>query len=138
MKLSTDCDLLVLTCIDFRFPNKIRDYLDQRGFANDYDLHTLPGASLGACCDQFPHWQTTFKDIIGLAKQLHNIKKIMIIDHQDCGAFHNLVARPENDEHEFTLHQSQASTTKAWLQSQFPDLEHELVYMDLDGNVKPL
>ena len=138
MTSRSTCDLLVLSCIDFRMPGHTKAYLDSIGHTGNYDLHTLPGASLGACCDQYPHWQQTFTDIIGLAQNLHSIKKVLIIDHADCGAFHNLVRRPHDDADELDLHQTQAQKTYKWFKSANPDLEIEIVFMALDGKVTPM
>lgn len=136
--LKTTCKYLVLSCIDFRLPNKIRDYLDVRGLKEEYDLHTLPGASLGACCKQYPHWQTTFSDIIGLAQKLHSIDTVIFIDHQDCGAFHNLVDRADDAAGEKQLHANQARLTKDWFTKTYSHLQCEFVYMTMDGEVTPL
>ena len=128
------CKLLVLTCIDFRLPDHITAFLNQQGYNRDYDLNTLPGASLGPCCESYPHWRQTFANIIEIAQKLHDIQKIMIIDHHDCGAYHTFVNQPENDDHEKELHTTVSKKTLDWLKEAYPELDVEIFYYQNDGS----
>ena len=78
MKNSHHCKALVISCIDFRFVTKIGEFLTAHGLRDNYDLITVPGASLG------------FSDIvktITTSINLHNPDEIYIFDHEDCGAY---------------------------------------------------
>lgn len=101
-----DADAIILTCIDFRFIDIIVKFMIDNGHINDYDQFTLAGASLGynTALNMDPYsqystnipsvndpptntWKNTFNQHIDLSNKLHNIKKIFLIDHYDCGAY---------------------------------------------------
>ena len=72
---------LVITCMDFRLIDDAVYFLNSKGYNNNYDELILAGASLGYNQTKFESWKKTVDDHIGLAKKLHNIKEIIIIDH---------------------------------------------------------
>jgi len=72
------CKALVISCIDFRFVSKVRDFLTSHELKEDYDLVTVPGASLGI---------EKVTDSISTSLLLHEPENIYIFDHEDCGAY---------------------------------------------------
>src|SRR5262249_15851386 len=76
-------DLLLLTCMDFRFFVKIADLM--RGIK--YDHVVLAGAALGAVVPRKEHWHKTFFDHVELAVKLHEVPAILVMEHRDCGAY---------------------------------------------------
>ena len=72
------CKALVISCIDYRFVTKVRDFILNRGLDGSYDLITVPGASLNL---------ETIMDNIDTSIRLHNPSEIYIFDHEDCGAY---------------------------------------------------
>src|SRR3989344_83529 len=78
MSEAYECKILVISCIDFRFVTKLRDYLVDQDLKGSYDLITVPGASLNI---------GEVLETIGLSFKLHNPKEVYIFDHEDCGAY---------------------------------------------------
>ena len=78
MKNDHQCKALVISCIDFRFVTKIRDYLEDQDLIDNYDLITVPGASLNL---------NKVSESIATSIKLHGPAKIYIFDHEDCGAY---------------------------------------------------
>jgi len=78
---------LCVMCIDYRLVNKAITFFDGRVGVKEYDLVALAGASLAAVGPAFPGSNAAFWDHIGIAKSLHNIKKVVILDHRTCGAY---------------------------------------------------
>lgn len=72
------CKALVISCIDFRFISKIRDFLVKEGLKDNYDLITIPGAALSI--------EKAASSII-TSLNLHDPDEIYIFDHEDCGAY---------------------------------------------------
>ena len=91
---------LLLTCMDFRYPQAIVEYMDKQGLTGDYDHVILAGASLGAGLDTepwiLPHWRDTFFDHVDTALKLHSITMVYILDHRDCGAYRVFRGLPED------------------------------------------
>lgn len=96
--LAHKAEALLLTCIDFRYPHAIIEYMDGLGLHKNYDHVILAGSALGATLDSGenarPHWQRTFLDHLDIARDLHDIKKVYILDHRDCGAYRVFLGLP--------------------------------------------
>lgn len=76
---------LLLTCIDYRYSKRIVDAMQRFSPAVPYDQFILAGASLGACV---PHWQDVLVEHVKVALSVgHNIERLVILDHRDCGAY---------------------------------------------------
>lgn len=101
-------EVLLLTCIDFRFFPLISRKMRQVGLQGKYDHFILAGAALGAtldfnadhlppaappdckCAPLLPrlHWQQVLIEHLQLALKLHStIHRVIIIEHRDCGAY---------------------------------------------------
>lgn len=82
---SQDVPILLLTCMDSRYPRRIIDAMDSLGWRGKYDQLILAGASLGVVHKR--EWQVTFLDQLGFAIAHHKVSEIYILDHRDCGAY---------------------------------------------------
>src|SRR5579883_3167088 len=78
---------LAVTCIDYRLVDDAVRFFDSQKLTKDYDQVSLAGAALAAVSDKFPSSNAAFWDHIGIAKQLHHIRKVIVVDHRDCGAY---------------------------------------------------
>ena len=78
---------LALSCIDYRLFDSTIELLKKDCHVDAFDHTILPGASLGYNQDTYENWPPTFIDQVDLALKLHHIKKIVVIDHEDCGAY---------------------------------------------------
>ncbi|HEX5703975.1 MAG TPA: hypothetical protein VFX97_12295 [Pyrinomonadaceae bacterium] len=76
-------DVLLLTCLDFRFFVKISNLMKDI----KYDHVVLAGAALGGVVQGKEHWHQTFLDHVDLAVKLHEVPAILVMQHRDCGAF---------------------------------------------------
>jgi len=83
---SGNYDAMVLTCIDPRFPEPTINYMKSRDMVGKYSQFTFAGASIGVVAPAFKAWHKTFWDNLAASIQLHNIPKVIAIDHRDCGA----------------------------------------------------
>lgn len=92
-------DTLCVTCIDYRFVAKDVTWLTtELGLAFDnYDIVALAGASLAAIKTAVPQTTAGFWDQIKIAIGLHHIKKVILLDHMDCGAYRVAYGTPPID-----------------------------------------
>jgi carbonic anhydrase len=135
---AAETDILLLSCMDFRLIDDMVRYMDGRGLTNKYDHVILAGASLGALTDKYPAWGKTFFEHVEVAINLHKIKKIMVIDHRDCGAY-KVILGPDSmkdPDTERATHQAQLFALREVLKGKHPALEVELLLMALDGTVE--
>lgn len=105
-----EAEILLLTCIDYRFFSLIAEKMKCKGWEGKYDHFILAGAALGALLDfnndHLPepkppkvkpalpriHWQQVFIEHLQISTQLHtHIKTVMIIEHRECGAYEEFV-----------------------------------------------
>lgn len=131
---------LVLNCMDFRLIGAVADYLKARGLAGKYDQMTLAGGAIGVMSDQTAAWAETFWQHVSLARTLHGIGKIIIIDHRDCGACKAFVGRDCADirDAETVTHMKWMEALADEIKTREPGLDVELLLMDLDGTVEAL
>ena len=77
---------MVLSCIDPRFQPIVYNYLKKKKLIGKYSSFTIAGGSLGVTDVKFKKWHKTFWDNIETSIKLHHIKKLIVINHRDCGA----------------------------------------------------
>jgi carbonic anhydrase len=131
-------DALLLCCIDYRLVDETERYMTRRGLRNKYDQVILAGAALGALSPQYPAWGTTFWDHLGLAIELHQIHKVMLMDHRDCGAYKVILGEDlsKDPARETTVHAGKLKELATAIVKKHPKLEVELLLMALDGKVE--
>nr|WP_255548868.1 carbonic anhydrase [Thermoleptolyngbya sp. PKUAC-SCTB121] len=129
-------EALVLTCIDFRFVDLEQSFLSGQHLDQAYDWVTLAGASLALTGFPHPAEAEAFWDQLALSRQLHNISKVVIIDHQDCGAYASVYKQPFSDLiSEQNLHTQYLTQAYEQIRQRYPDLDVELYFAKLTGEV---
>ena len=131
-------EALALTCIDYRLVDDAVRFFDGLHLTNEYDQVSLAGASLGAVSGKFPSSNTAFWDHVGIAKTLHHIKKVIVVDHRDCGAYKVAFGGKFAVEKaaETAQHKEVMAKFKAALAAKHPDLGAEFYLMALDGTAE--
>lgn len=135
-----NADALLLSCMDFRLVDDTARYMEGRHLTNHYDHVVLAGASLGAVHDKFSAWHGTFWEHVDVAIQLHHIKKVMVLDHRDCGAYKIALGKDLAGDRaaETAAHADVLKKFRAAVKAKYPTLEVELMLMDLDGKVETI
>jgi carbonic anhydrase len=129
---------LAITCIDYRLVDDAVKFFDGKHVTNDYDQVSLAGASLAAVSGKFPSSNAAFWDHIGIAKQLHHIRRVIVVDHRDCGAYKVAFGKDYQGEGaaETAQHKQVMQQVKAKLARLHPELESEFYLMALDGKAE--
>jgi carbonic anhydrase len=122
----------VLACIDPRFTKMLADYLiHNKELMNDYDLFALAGAELGA--NDKKNWKKVLKEHIDIAIQLHNIKKVLVFSHMDCGAYKEFKGiRKDDDPH---IHIVELNKLRKFMKRCYPTLEYCGYIMGTNGHI---
>src|SRR5579885_2200993 len=103
LKANGETLALVLGCIDYRTQRPLDRFLRSIELRHAYDATQLPGASLAGTfvwgrfskpenrkhfsSEIGDRWIKTVQDVIQIAIDLHHIKKFIVVDHLDCGAY---------------------------------------------------
>ncbi len=125
------CDAVVLTCIDFRFWRETLEYIEKELNIKSFDFPSLPGAAkaLNQCAENDIAMQC-----VSVPCDLHHVKKLVIVNHQDCGAYGGSKIFNGDEAAEENFHKQELEKAKAKVLTKYPGLEVILVYAKLvDG-----
>jgi carbonic anhydrase len=133
-------EALVLTCMDYRLVDDDVKFFDAKHFTGEYDQISLAGASLAGVSDKFPSSNAAVWDHVGIAKTLHHINKVIVVDHRDCGAYKVAFGDKFAAERaaETAQHKEVMAAFKAMLAKKHPDLGVEFYLMALDGSAEAI
>ena len=87
---------LLVSCIDFRLRDETSNLMENIFELSDqYDEVAIPGAALALVQQEgnLAHWGKTLIDIIEIAQQLHDIKRVIFLDHRGCGAYKKILVK---------------------------------------------
>jgi carbonic anhydrase len=113
--------LLMLSCMDSRYPQRILDTMDSLGLRGKYDQLILAGASLGIVHKE--EWRNTFMDQLHFAIEHHHVSQILILDHRDCGAYkYFLGVTPDDPAKEKQAHVEKCQEAAREIIVRFPEL----------------
>ena len=115
-------EVVLLSCMDFRYPHRIIDTMDARDLRGKYDHLILAGASLGVL--HAPEWQKTFLDQLAFAVNKHGATQVIILDHRDCGAYKEFLnVTPDDPAQEKLAHEEQARKAMDLIVQELPSLK---------------
>ena len=135
---SGNYEAMVLSCIDPRFQDLVNKKQSSDGLSGKYSAFTIAGASIGVVAPAFSEWSKTFWDNLGASIQLHNIKKVIVVNHRDCGAAKIAYgdAKVATPALETATHKEALLEFRRQMQAKFPALGSQLGLMALDGTVE--
>jgi len=126
------CEAVVLHCIDFRFRNMLTVYLQKR-FPGGYDLVSLAGSVKRLAADSLEN--NFVLDQIRVSNKLHEPKIIVLIQHEDCGAYGGSKAF-SNFEEELNFQKSELEKAEQILKKEFPQTIEKYLAR-LSGEIVP-
>jgi hypothetical protein len=131
---------LVLSCIDYRILEAERYFLSLQNLGGQYDFTALAGASLALSGMPHQYDADAFWDQLDISYRLHHIKKVIILDHQDCAVFQYKIDPnlADNPELELTTHTEYLSRAYWAIRDRYPDLNIELYFVNLNTDVKQI
>ena len=114
--------------------------IEKFNLLDDYDEVTIPGASLALTKDSHLNWKEMVEEMIDMLRKLHHIKRVILLDHRDCGAFKLIKGQGHTKTRalETQTHIEVMQEAKASLQSKFSHLEVRTMLLELDGTVEDL
>ena len=133
-------EALLLNCIDFRLTDSVTTYMSARGMEHEYDQLVMAGGALAAVHPAVPDWNRTFWQHVQVALDLHDIHKVIVMDHRDCGAYRVYTGEDlgPTPDRETQVHAVYLETVRKQINARYPKLEVETLLMSLDGSVLDL
>ena len=126
----------LVTCMDFRYINDEISHMIDQGYDVNFDGYVLAGVSIGINQTKYPEWEKTLYDHIEISKSLHHIKKVVLFDHLDCGAYKTFLPGFTTVDEERELHVKELKTAAEKIRKKFPDLKVVCKIMHIDRHVE--
>jgi len=128
---------MVLSCIDPRFQPIVFNYLKKKKLSGKYSSFTIASSSIGVSANKFKKWHKTFWDNLETSVKLHQIKKLIVINHRDCGAAKIVNGNQVFDKsNETKIHKFSFVNIKKKFKTKYPNLKIELKLISLDKKIK--
>lgn len=112
---------LIVTCIDFRLQISINNWISKNLTEGTFDRVALGGGvkNLDIILDQ-----------VKIGNDLHKIKKVVLVNHENCGAY----GKAGN----LKKHTSDLKTAEKKINTLYPNLEVEKYYLHLNGDFEKI
>jgi carbonic anhydrase len=120
------CEGVVLTCVDFRFWNQAIDFINNCLGIADFDFPSIPGAAKA-----INENAELALNCIAIPCNLHHAQKIVLIHHQDCGAYGGLKNFGGDKKMEQAHHEGELRKAKKIILGKYPDREVTMVFASL-------
>lgn len=125
------CEALVLCCIDFRFHEGFLEKVKTELGVERFDLVALAGGVKNIVSPADKKFSDVVFGNIEIAAKLHEIKKVILTNHMDCGAYGGSKSFGSRED-EIDFHKSELSRARHIVEKAFPglDIEAYLVYKE--------
>ena len=128
---------MILSCIDPRFQPIVFNYLKKKKLTGKYSAFTIAGSAVGVTANKFKRWHKVFWDNFDTSVKLHNIKKLIVINHRDCGAAKIINGKKEFSRvNESKVHKNSFLKIKKIFKKKYPKLSIELKIISLNSKVE--
>ncbi|MBU8543175.1 MULTISPECIES: hypothetical protein [Roseomonadaceae] len=125
-----------MSCIDPRLVDDVTHLMEAVGRTNRYAELRIAGAALAAVDPARPAWSQALWENLAASRQLHGVRKVVFVNHRDCGAMNLFTKRRLTDDpaDELVQHQTVMEQAAAEVLRRHPDMTVELRLMELDGS----
>src|SRR5262245_15415383 len=131
-------EAMVLACIDPRMQEPVHRYTVEQNLTGKFSQFVIAGAAIGVVAPAFKDWHKAFWDNLATTIQLHRIKKVIAIDHRDCGAAKIAYGEVKvaNPQVETETHKAALAQFRKEVAQRHPQLGVETGLMALDGKME--
>ncbi len=122
------CDNLLIRCMDFRLEGKLHAWLENNGYVGNCDIISVAGAAKGLV-NLGPDRDYLLRHI-GVAVNLHGIKRVIFAQHSTCGAYaqeNNFGSVAEEKSKQI----EDMKTAAAAVKERFPEVEVQVLWVEL-------
>lgn len=124
--MSHHCSAVIIHCMDFRIQGAINEWLIGQGLIGDCDRISFAGAA-----KDIVEGKEAVLSGIDVASRLHNVRRVILMHHTDCGAYGG---RMEDDE---VKHRAAMTQAREIIQRRWPEMQVDDFLLDiaLDGTM---
>ena len=128
---------MVLSCMDPRFQPIVFSFLKKKKLSGKYSSFTIAGSAIGVTANKFKRWHKAFWDNLETSIKLHQIKKLIVINHRDCGAAKIINGNKLFDKsNETKIHKDSFKKIKLKFKKKYPKLKIELKLISLNKKIE--
>ena len=128
---------MVLSCIDPRFQPIVYNYLKKKKLMGKYSAFTIAGSAVGVTANRFKKWHKVFWENFDTSVKLHNIKKLIVFNHRDCGAAKIINGKKKfSTINETKVHKTSFQKLKKIFKKRYPRLKLELKLVSLNKKIQ--
>ena len=128
---------MILSCIDPRFQPVVYNYLKKKKLTGKCSIFTIAGSAVGVTANKFKRWHKVFWNNFDISVKLHSIKKLIVINHRDCGAAKIINGKKEFSKiNETKVHHNSFKKIKKYFKKKYPKLSIELKIISLNSKVE--
>jgi hypothetical protein len=133
-------DAFLVSCIDPRLTDDTTVLMAALGRTDRYSEMRIAGAALAAVDPARPAWGTALWENLAASRQLHGVRKVVFLNHRDCGAMHIWAGRRLADDpaEELRQHHGVMQRAAEAVRARHPDMTIEIKLMELDGTARVL
>ena len=124
---------MVLSCMDPRFQLPVFKFIKKKNLIGKHSSFTIAGAAVGVTHKKFKKWHQAFIDNLAASIQLHKIEKLIVVNHEDCGAIK--LAENKKNYIEDEIHKNSFQKLKKVINKNFPKLKLEFYILRLDQKI---
>ena len=123
--------------MDPRFQPIVFNFLKKKKLSGKYSSFTIAGSAIGVTTSKFKKWHKTFWDNFETSVKLHNIKKLIVINHRDCGAAKIVNGNKIFDKsNETKIHKASFVEIRKKFKKKYPRLKIELKLISLNKKIE--
>ena len=124
---------MVLSCMDPRFQLPVFNFIKKKNLVSKHSSFTIAGAAVGVTHSKFKKWHQAFLDNLKTSIKLHKIEKLIVVNHEDCGAIK--LAENKNNYIEDEIHKNSFQKLEKIITKKFPKLKLEFYIIKLDQKI---
>ena len=131
--MNTKYKAMVLSCMDPRFQFPVFKFIKKKNLVNKHSSFTIAGSAVGVTHSKFKKWHQAFLDNLKTSIKLHKINRLIVVNHEDCGAIK--LAENNKDYNEDDIHKNSFKKLEKIINKKFPKLKLEFHIIKLDQKV---
>ena len=124
---------MVLSCMDPRFQLSVFRFMKKKNLIGKHSSFTIAGSAVGVTHLKFKKWHQAFLDNLSTSIQLHKIEKLIVVNHEDCGAIK--LAENKKDYIEKDIQYSSFQKLEKKINKKFPKLKLEFYIIKLNQKI---
>ncbi len=130
------CSTIIFHCIDFRFAADIKAYMEKERLLGDVDVVSIAGCVKNLVNPAQPTDVEFTMRQLDISKRLHDVGRVVLMNHTDCGAYGGRKAFASMEEEE-AKHAEDLEAAKRLILGKYPDLEvaKTLAHIDEHGAI---